>query len=129
MTIFLLTMPDDLDLATKCAERCAKQCFRDVLNPSITVDKTVIPVLKLIKLVLQQFDTPVYDMLGGSAENKEGFSFAIAWVITWFSHNIHTWKNLQRLYDLFLSRRPFFVIYFCAAFISENKEAIAESLD
>ena len=84
-------------------------------------------MLKLIKLVLELTDKPVYEMLGGTEENIDGYMFCCSWIMTWFAHDIKSWTNLQRLYDLFLAREPFFVIYFCAAFISENREAIEDA--
>jgi hypothetical protein len=122
-------MPDDVDLAHRCADKAAKTFFRDILDPSLTIDKTVIPVLKLIKSVLQLTDKTVYDLLGGAEFNNEGYIFCSSWIMTWFSHDVKRWANVQRLWDLFMSRRPFFVIYFCAAFISLNKGAIEEGLE
>jgi hypothetical protein len=49
--------------------------------------------------------------------------------MTWFAHDVKSWSNLQRLFDLFLSRKPYFVVHFITAFISENRPALEEFLE
>ena len=77
---------------------------------------------------LERTDTEVFALLNGDADYNS-FLFGTSWFMTWFAHDIKSWANLQRLFDLFLSRKPYFVVHFITAFISENRPALEEFLE
>ncbi|RHZ50957.1 hypothetical protein Glove_487g19 [Diversispora epigaea] len=50
--------------------------------------------------------------------------FCISWVITWFSHDIHDFPTVVRLFDLFIASDPLMPIYFSAMIILSRREEI-----
>ena len=42
-------------------------------------------------------------------------TFAVSWIITWFSHDIDDFEKICRLFDVFLASGPFMPIYMAAA--------------
>lgn len=50
--------------------------------------------------------------------------FAIAWVITLFSHSLNSLKGACRLFDLFFATHPLMPIYVAAVAMSRGRESI-----
>jgi hypothetical protein len=82
-------MSNDIDLAYKCTEIASTTIFRDILRAD-GMEKSIVPCLKLIKLILQEIDPETYNLFGP----EDDFVFASSWLITWFSHDIKCFANL-----------------------------------
>lgn len=51
-------------------------------------------------------------------------SYLIAWILTWFAHNVKGYKNIVRLLDLFLVSDPLMPLYLSAAILLHKKDDI-----
>eukprot|EP00958_Prasinococcus_capsulatus_P003600 scaffold324_cov394-Prasinococcus_capsulatus_cf.AAC.21 len=50
--------------------------------------------------------------------------YALSWVITWFSHDVHDLGSAARLFDLFLVSTPLMPLYVSAALLVSHKESL-----
>ena len=41
--------------------------------------------------------------------------YCMAWVLTWFAHDLHDLPTVARLYDVLLGAHPTLIFYICAA--------------
>ena len=41
--------------------------------------------------------------------------YCMAWVLTWFAHDLQDLPTVARLYDVLLGAHPTFIFYLCAA--------------
>lgn len=48
--------------------------------------------------------------------------YGMAWVLTWFAHDLQELHVVARLYDVLLGAHPTLILYICAA-VSDNFEA------
>lgn len=81
----------------------------------------VIPLLNLIMKILKRVDPELFDML------KDEFpmpTFALSWLLTWFSHDIADLDKVQIIYDACLSQHPMFIAYLAVAVIEYNREKV-----
>ena len=63
---------------------------------------------KLVKLV----DPELWEIIGLRFGRPD---FIVSWVLTWFSHDINQFKDVQLIFDACLGSHPLFVNYIAAA--------------
>lgn len=84
----------------------------------------VIPALRLVLKLLQRLDEDLFkqvELAGGHP------TFTLSWILTWFSHDLTSFTNVQRIFDVCLSQHPLFSLYLTVATIIYNKEKLEES--
>mmetsp|Transcript_33516 Transcript_33516/g.24173 ORF Transcript_33516/g.24173 Transcript_33516/m.24173 type:complete len:108 (+) Transcript_33516:731-1054(+) len=83
--------------------------------------KSVIPGLYLTYELLKQVDYDVYSLLS-EAPTHQIPHFALSWILTWFSHDLSKFSQIQLIFDACLSQHPCFIFYLCVATIMYNKD-------
>ncbi|GMR36660.1 hypothetical protein PMAYCL1PPCAC_06855, partial [Pristionchus mayeri] len=86
--------------------------FHDYL--SMTLDQGVCRQLELIYVILSRVDPEIEAIF---RQVELGPIFALSWPLTWFSHSLHSYKQIVRVFDAFLASDPLLPIYFSAACI------------
>lgn len=113
----MLTLGENLGFY--CADAAARYLIRDYMLE--TFEPGIIPSLKLILKLLSQIDKEVYEVISQIGDSP---TFALSWILTWFSHEIIEFNNVQRLFDVCLSQHPLFSIYLTVATIIYNKRKL-----
>mmetsp|Transcript_19506 Transcript_19506/g.54266 ORF Transcript_19506/g.54266 Transcript_19506/m.54266 type:complete len:415 (+) Transcript_19506:333-1577(+) len=77
----------------------------------------------------QNLDMGLFDRRASRAERQAARSppyFAIAWVITWFSHSVQSLPAACRLFDLFFASHPLMPLYVATVSMSHGRQSIME---
>ncbi|CAK4707855.1 hypothetical protein LEN26_014535 [Aphanomyces euteiches] len=82
---------------------------------------TVLPLFRYLYPLLQSQDPALYKHIASSVDHAY---FALPWVITWFSHDIDSFQDVARLYDVLLASHPIFSLYVSAALILLHRDTI-----
>ncbi|GMS84404.1 hypothetical protein PENTCL1PPCAC_6579, partial [Pristionchus entomophagus] len=93
--------------------------FHDYL--SMTLDQGVCKQLELIYVILSRVDPEIEAIF---RQVELGPIFALSWPLTWFSHSLHSYKQIVRVFDAFLASDPLLPIYFSAACILYRRSEI-----
>lgn len=99
-------------------ERLSTHHLRDFMDP--TMDKTS-HILNYLRPILERLNPALVDFIVAA---EVEMSFAISWLITWYSHVLRDQDKIQRLYDFFLACHPLMPIYFAAHIVSANADKI-----
>ena len=78
-----------------------KDSFEPGLKPALSL------ILELIKFV----EPKVAEQL----KEIESPTFTVSWILTWYSHSLTKFADVQRIFDLCLSQHPIFPVYLSAA--------------
>jgi len=91
--VFLIALGKDL--AYLCAERVSiffMSCF--MLD---SLESGVLPVFQNILTLIERVDYDLYPIM---AHTKGNMSFAVPWILTWFSHDLADLEIIKRIYDV-----------------------------
>ncbi|KAI8924969.1 rab-GTPase-TBC domain-containing protein [Entophlyctis helioformis] len=134
-------------LATRAAPNLALMWLRDFMEPSLATTMTYTDCLSILvsridpELARTLADAENDDMSNASpvpASGGNGMSgpnaattrfqaiFAISWILTWFSHDVHNAHHASRLFDLFVSSSPLMPVYVAAAIVVSQKHTLME---
>lgn len=116
--VFLLVLGEDLGFVA--SERVAVYYLRDAMSHDLEL---VVQLLSLIYPLLENEDQELHLMF---KEIDLKPYFALSWVITWFSHDIDTRADVERIFDFLLASHPLMPIYLSTAIILEYKAEIME---
>ena len=92
-----------------------------------TFEDGIIPLLTLLMKLLEQFDPDIYEMVENGVMGQP--TFTLSWILTWFSHDIEKFSDVQRVFDACLASHPLYVIYMAVAIILLNSQAIENEYD
>jgi hypothetical protein len=112
------------------ARVCASQIAHEYLRPVMTKDISLtMAVLALLPVLLYDADRAVWDFLSRSdtlrdCPNAVGPAFAVPWYITWFAHHVKNFDVACRIYDFFLASHPLMPLYFSAAIVLQQRDAL-----
>lgn len=56
-------------------------------------------------------------------------TFTLSWILTWYSHDIDNFIQVQRVFDACLAQHPLYVVYMSVATILLNKNKLIEEYD
>ena len=119
MSVFLLTLGENLGY--KCAEIASNYMIKDFMLS--TFEQGVFPALDMTNKLLHLIDNDLWL----SVENMGGQpTYALSWILTWFSHDIDDLEKVQLVYDACLATHPLFCTYVTVARIVMAKEALLE---
>merc|ERR1712137_6925 len=99
------------NLVYACLERLSTSYLRDCMYTRLDA---VIQHLSMLIPIIQCADPELARFLKASEVDP---TFAISWILTWFSHNITDPVSIYRLFDFFLSSHPLQPLYFSAAMV------------
>lgn len=122
VSVFLLTLGENLGYY--CVEAASRYLIRDYMLEGF--EGGVMPLLSLGMKLLQEADPDVYELVAMGGDLP---TFFVSWVLTWFSHDLHTFSQVQRIFDACLSSHPLFPLYMAIATILYNKERLEENFD
>nr|CAB3266832.1 TBC1 domain family member 20 [Phallusia mammillata] len=115
---FLLVCGAEASLAM--VEKISTHHLRDFMDP--TMDSTthilnyLIPILKMANPKLVEY----------MEKSEVGTIFALSWLITWYSYVVPDQRDIERLYDFFLSCHPLMPVYFAAQIVLDNADKILD---
>ena len=122
MSVFLLTLGENLGFY--CSEAATRFFIRDYLLENF--EPGVIPALKLLMQILKRQDEEVYGIISQIGDIP---TFTLSWLLTWYSHVLSEFREVQRLFDAMLSQPPLFPLYMVVATILSNRQSIIEEFD
>ncbi|GMT14763.1 hypothetical protein PFISCL1PPCAC_6060, partial [Pristionchus fissidentatus] len=93
--------------------------FHDYL--AMSLDQGVCKQLELIYVILSRVDPAIEAIF---REVQLGPIFALSWPLTWFSHSLHSYNQIVRVFDSFVASDPLLPIYFSAACILYRRSEI-----
>ena len=79
--------------------------------------------MDLSNKLLQLVDKDLWENIEESGGQP---TFALSWILTWFSHDIENFEKVQLIFDACLSTHPLFCVYMTVAQIVICKEAFLE---
>jgi hypothetical protein len=115
-SVFLLVCGEDLGY--KLVERLTRLHLRDSLRANLD---TVVQVLSLLYPLLEQADREVHDFLQRASVMS---FFALSWVLTWFSHDLERFSDVQRIFDFLLASHPLMSLYVAASVIIHRRRGL-----
>lgn len=127
-TVFLLV--GDEDLGFKMSYQCAELFIKDSMRKSF--EEGVSLEMLLIYELLEKVDNKLTKKLREIytvETNINSPMFSLSWVLTWLSHNIHSFDKLCRVFDFCLASHPLAPVYIAAAIIFIEKESIMKCTD
>ena len=86
----------------------------------------VIPSLKLVMKLMKEVDEEVYEILSSIGDIP---TFTLSWLLTWFSHILPDFVQVQRIFDACLSQPPIFLLYLILATILHHRESLLDEFD
>ncbi|KAF7560772.1 hypothetical protein G7046_g3377 [Stylonectria norvegica] len=114
--VFLLVL--DPALRARAVARLSVLRIRDFMLPTLAPTTAQ---LRLLPDILAGADPKLRRHLSG----VEPF-YALAGTLTMYAHNIEGYRDIARLFDVFLSREPVFSIYMFAQIILDRRDEIFE---
>ena len=108
VSVFLLTLGENLGF--HCANIASNYLIRDYMCESFEIG--VFPALDLTNKLVQLLDHDLWEIieLGGGQP-----TFALSWLLTWFSHDIDNLEKVQIIFDACLGTHPLFCNYITTA--------------
>jgi len=94
--------------------------IKDFLKSSF--DKGVIPALNLMMKIIEGTHKEVYEKISF----LEMPTFAVSWIITWFSHDLDSSEDIYRIFDYCIASHPAVSIYLAAATVIHNKDQLED---
>ena len=123
VSVFFLTLGENLGFY--CADAASRFFIKDCMLESF--EHGIIPALNLIMKLLKEVDLDVYNMIESGSFGQP--TFTLSWVLTWYSHDILFFNQVQRVFDACLSQHPMFTLYMAVATIMHNRERLEELYD
>ena len=77
--------------------------------------------MHLLFPLLNDFDPEVYQFLKQSQVQSY---FALSWILTWFSHNLHHFGQVAHLFDFLLASHPLMPLYITATIIHQHRDQL-----
>lgn len=115
---FLLVCGEQASLAM--VEKVSTHHLRDFMDP--TMDSTT-HILNYLLPILKMANPKLVEYL---EKSEVGTIFALSWLITWYSYVVPEQKDIERLYDFFLSCHPLMPVYFAAQIVLDNADKILD---
>jgi hypothetical protein len=80
-------------------------------------------ILELIPLLVHRKDPILFEFL---EKSEVGNIYGLSWVLTWFGHSLNSYRQLGRLFDLFIVNHELFCVYLVAAIVLHKRDEILE---
>ena len=90
-SVFLYVLSEDMGYYASTS--ISHYFVRDYLRPSF--EKGVIPALNLLMKIVQSEHPTIYEKI----KFIEMPTFAVSWIITWFSHDLDDMNEVYRIFD------------------------------
>eukprot|EP00347_Sterkiella_histriomuscorum_P004072 403361850 len=123
VSVLYLTLGQNLGFY--CADIASRFLIRDYMLQSF--ETGIFPLLNLMLKLLRLADEEVFEII------EQGIfgipTFAISWVLTWFSHDIENFPQIQRAFDACLAQHPLYPIYLGVATILQFKDMLIDQFD
>jgi len=88
-----------------------------------TFEIGVFPALDLANKLLDLIDHDLWELVeltGGQP------TFALSWILTWFSHDIDELEKVQLVFDACLATHPLFCVYLAVSQMILSRDALIE---
>jgi hypothetical protein len=84
------------------------------------------PILEEIKNIISIENPEVASLIGSYSS---GYHFVIPWILTWFAHNLESFKKVCRVFECLVNRESGIgVQHLCAAFLLEDHDKLENRL-
>lgn len=113
--VFLLVQ--GAEAASPLVQRLSMLRIRDFMLPKISAS---VSHLHLLPAILYNADREIYDILPSNP------FYGIAHILTLYSHDIHSYKDIARLFDFLLAREAVMTIYLFAVIVISKRETLLE---
>jgi TBC1 domain family member 20 len=119
-TVFLLVGEEDLGfmMSYQCAEMFIKDSMRKSFEEGVSIEMLLI--YKLLEKMDKKLSARLQEIYTVEASLSSPI-FSLSWVLTWLSHNIHSFEKLCRVFDFCLASHPLAPVYLAAAIIYTEK--------
>ena len=97
VSVFLLSLGENLGFY--CADAASRFLIKDYMLESF--EPGIIPALNLIMKLLKAVDEDIYSMIEQGSFGQP--TFTLSWVLTWYSHDILSFNQVKRIFDVCLS--------------------------
>jgi len=120
-SIFLLILGEGMGF--QAASICSKYLLNDFFEDKF--EKGVIPIMNSLILIIKQKDISLFNLISEIPP-----SFALPWILTWFSHSIRNLDLTFRLFDYCISTlSPFTSLYLASSLILIKGNEIVKMID
>ncbi|CAM9869171.1 unnamed protein product, partial [Laminaria digitata] len=119
VTMLLLTT-GDTQLTYAITERVSHYFFRDSMRADFSV---LTYLMHLLPVIMHEFDP---DLAAFVSKCKVEPYYCMAWVLTWFAHDLQDLPTVARLYDVLLGAHPTLIFYLCAAVAISARKNVLE---
>jgi hypothetical protein len=113
--VFLLVQ--GLDATSPLVRRLSLLRIRDFMLPKLSAS---VSHLQLLPAILYNADRDIYNILPANP------FYGLAHVLTLYSHDIHSYKDIARLFDFLLAREAVMSIYLFAVIVISKREQLLE---
>ena len=103
--------------ASPLVQRLSMLRIRDFMLPKLSAS---VSHLQLLPVILYKADREIYDILPANP------FYGLAHVLTLYSHDIHSYKDIARLFDFLLAREAVMTIYLFAVIVISKREQLLE---
>ena len=118
VSIFLLELDLSLFHLQTFIQTFALHWCRDSMSSNFN---PIIGHLRLLQKILITQDLELSSIIERTSPDP---IFALPWLLTFFSHDIHSQSTLLSLFDIWITQGPLSLLYFSAAFILTKKHEI-----
>jgi Rab-GTPase-TBC domain len=116
----LLLVTGDEQIAFAILQRLCSFYFKEFMRETF---KPLAIQMQLLPAILKRFDSEVAAFI--ESLKIEPY-YALPWVITWFSHDVHNLNTIARLYDTLLTSHTLYIFYLSAAVVLHSKESLLQ---
>jgi Rab-GTPase-TBC domain len=116
----LLLVTGDEQVAFAILQRLCSFYFKEFMRETF---KPLAVLMQLLPAILKRFDSEVAAFI--ESLKIEPY-YALPWVITWFSHDVHNLNTIARLYDTLLTSHTLYIFYCSAAVVLHSKESLLQ---
>jgi Rab-GTPase-TBC domain len=123
-SVLLLSTNDELESVS-----LLKALMRSHLQPFVATSMaTTCKILDCCWRLLEVADRPLHHQLESSGIAGTPV-FALSWLITWFSHDIRCFANVQKLFDELIPGHPMLIVYVIVALLHCERDYIINTLN
>ncbi|CAN0114469.1 unnamed protein product, partial [Discosporangium mesarthrocarpum] len=123
-TLLLVTGDDQLSylLAERVGAYFFRRVFDSAVQDSMRENFTCLSyLLHLVPVLIEFNDKELSQFIAAS---KVEPYYCMAWILTWFSHDLSDLNTVARIFDVLLGGHPALAIYVAAAVVIESREEV-----
>ena len=118
VSVLMLVAGNDACTVYQWSSAVLNHFLREASAPSFA---PVLACLETLWPLLRRADPRLADALEAAGASA---TVALAWVITWFAHDVKDPAAIERLFDAFLASHPALPLYTAAALIQANRDQV-----